>query len=100
MRPKFDLEDKNFARKIATFLRAGAYIINRQNGCLTGGRPEGRLKAIVTNAEILDSQKKVYGDIKKIFDPNNVLNPDAKLGANSRFTLTHLKNTDSRKYFF
>ena len=100
LRPKFDLKEENFARRVATFLRAGAYVINRQNGCLTGGRPEGRLKAVVTNAEIMDSHRKVFEEIKKIFDPNNILNPDVKLGANSRFTLTHLKNTESKKYFF
>ena len=93
LRPKFKLDDPDYNKKLTTFLRAGAYIINRQEGILTGGRPEGRLKAIVTNSELLDSKKKLYEGIKEIFDQNNILNPDVKLGANSKFTLTHLRDS-------
>ena len=97
LRPKFNLNEEGFNKKLATFLRAGAYIINRQGGTLTGGSPDGRIKAIVTNAEILDTEKKLYTDIKKIFDPNNILNPDIKLGASSKFTMTHLRDSETKK---
>lgn len=92
LRPMFKLDDEEFSRKAATFLKAGAYIIDRQDGLLTGGSPEGRLKAVVTNAEIRELDKKIYEDIKKIFDQNGILNPDVKLGASSKFTLTHFRN--------
>ena len=82
---------------MTTFLRAGAYIIKRQGGDLTGGGPEGRLKAVVTNTEMSDSKNKLYGEIKKLFDQNNILAPDVKLGAASRFTLTHLRSTNSMR---
>ncbi|MBR3052279.1 FAD-binding oxidoreductase [Candidatus Saccharibacteria bacterium] len=94
LRPRFEFETENLNKKIATFLRAGAYVINRQGGVLTGGTPEGRLKAVVTNDEMLDAAKDAYGEIKKIFDSNNILNPDVKLGAESRFTLTHLRDKE------
>ena len=97
LRPKFKLDDPDYNKKLTTFLRAGAYIINRQEGILTGGRPEGRLKAIVTNSELLDSKKILYEGIKEIFDQNNILNPDVKLGANSKFTLTHLRDSSLPK---
>ena len=93
LRPKFDLNDSNFNRKVATFLRAGAYIIDRQGGVLTGGTPEGRLKAVVTNTEMQEPQKNLYTEIKQIFDPNNVMNPDVKMGASSKYTLTHFRDT-------
>ena len=72
-------------------------MIGRQGGTLTGGSPEGRVKAIVTNAELLESDGKRYMEIKKIFDPNGILNPDVKLGANSKFTLTHLRDAEAKK---
>ncbi len=97
LRPKFKTDDPEYNKKFATFLRAGAYVINRQEGILTGGAPEGRVKAIVTNTEMLDAKKSFYSEIKKIFDQNNILNPDAKMGANSRFTLTHLRGADAPK---
>ena len=98
LRPKFKFGEDDFNKKIATFLRAGAYIINRQGGALTGGTPEGRLKAVVANTETLESERKLYEDIKEIFDPNDILNPDAKLGANSRFTLTHLRDAEAKRF--
>lgn len=97
LRPKFNLEDPEFSRKATTFLRAGAYVINRQGGKLTGGTPEGRLKAVVTNDEMPEPQKELYQQIKQIFDKNNILNPDVKLGADSRFTLTHFRHNNQPK---
>lgn len=93
LRPKFNLEDEGVNKKIATFLRAGAYVIDRQGGKLTGGTPEGRLKAVVTNAELTNIETKIYEKIKQVFDQNNILNPDVKLGASSKFTLTHFRTT-------
>ena len=89
--------DKEFNRKAATFLKAGAYVVNRQGGALTGGTPEGRLKAVVTNVEMPEPEKNLYDDIKKIFDKNGILNPDVKLGATSKFTLTHFRDTNLPK---
>ena len=97
LRPKFNLEDKEFNRKAATFLKAGAYVVNRQGGALTGGTPEGRLKAVVTNVEMPEPEKNLYDDTKKIFDKNGILNPDVKLGATSKFTLTHFRDTNLPK---
>ena len=97
LRPKFNLEEKDNNKKIATFLRAGAYIIDRQDGKLAGGTPEGRLKAVVTNNDLKDSEARLYSKIKNIFDQHNVLNPDVKLGANSKFTLTHFRTTSLPK---
>lgn len=97
LRPKFNLENKDFNKKVATFLRAGAYVIDRQDGKLTGGSPEGRLKAVVTNAEMREAEQNLYTKIKEIFDQNNILNPDVKLGASSKFTLTHFRTTSLPK---
>ncbi len=97
LRPKFNLEDKDFNKKVATFLRAGAYIIDRQDGELAGGTPEGRLKAVVTSTEMKDAERELYLKIKEIFDQNNVLSPDIKLGASSKFTLTHFRNSSLPK---
>lgn len=94
LRPKFNLEADDYRKKATTFLRAGAYIIDRQGGKLTGGTPEGRLKAVVTNDEMPEARKELYNEIKKIFDQNEILNPEVKLGASSKFTLTHFRDTN------
>ena len=93
LRPKFNLEDEDFNKKATTFLKAGAYIIDRQSGEIAGGTPEGRLKAVITNDVMPEPERNLYTEIKKIFDPNNILNPDIKLGAASKFTLTHFRDS-------
>ncbi|MDO4753148.1 MAG: FAD-binding oxidoreductase [Candidatus Saccharibacteria bacterium] len=97
LRPRFKIEEKDFNKTAVAFLRAGNYIINHENGSLTGGAPEGRVKAIVTNDMLPENEKKLYLGIKETFDPNNLMNPDVKLGADSRFTVTHFRTTSSSK---
>jgi FAD/FMN-containing dehydrogenase len=97
LRPKFDLEDEETAKKILAFLRASNFIINRQKGSLTGGTPEGRIKAIVTNNDLSEGEKNLYLEIKKIFDAREILNPDIKLGADAKFTVKHFRTTNSIK---
>ncbi len=97
LRPKFDLSKDDFNKKATTFLRTGAYIIDRQGGKLAGGTPEGRLKAAAVNMDTPAPQLELYSEIKKIFDPNDILNPDIKLGASSKFTLTHFRSTNQPK---
>ena len=98
LRPKFDLSEEGFNKKATTFLKAGAYIIERQSGELAGGTPEGRLKAVVTNINMQEPNRLLYTELKKIFDPNNILNPDIKLGASSKFTLTHFRDSALPKF--
>ncbi|MBQ3436450.1 FAD-binding oxidoreductase [Candidatus Saccharibacteria bacterium] len=93
LRPLFNLEDEEYSKKATTFLKAGAYIVDRQGGMISGGTPEGRLKAVVTNADMQEPEIELYERIKELFDKNGIMNPDIKLGASSKFTLTHFRTT-------
>ncbi len=95
LRPKFSLGDPNLQKKILTLLKTGNFIIERRGGSLTGGSPEGRVKAIVTNQNLSPEEKKLYSEIKSIFDPNNILNPSIKLGVDTKFVLNHLNTSKS-----
>ena len=97
LRPKFNIEEKDFNKRAVAFLRAGAFVINRQGGSLTGGSPEGRVKAVVTNEEMLENERNLYLAIKAVFDRYDIMNPNVKLGANARFTITHFRTTGSAK---
>ena len=92
VRPKFKMNSKDFSKLATTFLRTGAFIVKRQGGELTGGTPEGRVKAIVTNAEMSDEEKAFYTEIKDLFDRYNILNPDVKLGADTSYTVRHFRD--------
>ena len=92
LRPKFKMNDKEFSKKAMMLLRTGAFIIGRQNGSLTGGSPEGRVKAMVTNAEMPEPKRRLYSEIKDIFDRYGIMNPDVKLGADAKYTVRHFRD--------
>lgn len=97
LRPKFDVEDEKFLKRAVAFIRATNFIINREGGSISGGSPEGRVKALVSGANMGDDEKKLYAAIKDIFDPDGIMNPNVKLGADPRFTLSHFRTTVSGK---
>ena len=97
LRPRFKVSDPDFNKKAVAFLRAGAYIINHEGGSITGGTPEGRVKALVTNDGMSEDEKKLYTIIKLLFDRRGLLNPGVKLGADNRFTITHFRDSSSSK---
>lgn len=97
LRPRFKISEDDFSKKAVAFLRAGTYIIEHEGGSITGGNPEGRVKAIVTNDGMLEDEKKLYTAIKTIFDKYELLNPGVKLGADNRFTITHFRDSGSSK---
>ncbi len=91
VRPRFRLDDDNFGKKVTAFLKTGASVITKHGGSFIAGSPEGRLRAVVANATLDPDQRIVYQEVKRIFDPHNILNPDVKLGADAKFTLSHLR---------
>lgn len=91
LRPKFDIEAEGFNKKALALLRASAYVIKRSGGDLAGGTPEGRLKAIVTNDDLPADRMALYAGIKGAFDKYEVLNPGAKLGADTAYTVKHFR---------
>ncbi len=97
VRPRFKMDSDNCEKRVEAFLKAGNLIITRNEGSLTGGSPEGRIKALISNKLMSAEQKSLYKEIKHIFDPNNILNPDIKLGTDTSFTLKHLKTTKTPK---
>lgn len=97
LRPKFKIDDEDFAKKALTFLRVGAFVVKREGGSITGGTPEGRVKALVTNPDITMAAQALYYGVKDIFDHHQILNPDIKLGADTRFTVKHVRTTGTNK---
>ena len=97
LRPRFKVESRDFNKHAVAFLRAGAYLINHEGGSVTGGSPEGRVKALVTNESLSETEIALYSAVKKIFDRHNIINPGVKLGADSRFTITQIRTTSSTR---
>ncbi len=97
IRPSLRISEPNLEQRVAILLKTGDILISTHGGALAGGYPEGRVKSIITNETMDKDEKALYKEIKEIFDPNNILGPDAKLGTDKAFTLKHLRTTKTPK---
>lgn len=91
VRPDFDLTSPSGRRQAVSFLTQYSKLVASCDGSLTGGTPEGRIKALPTAPAFSDAERELYQAIKDIFDPNHILNPGVKLGADLKATLRSIR---------
>lgn len=90
VRPILDYTTIVGRKQAISFLRQYSHLVSDLGGSLTGGSPEGRVKALATLQTFSPNEQQLYRDIKEAFDPNNILNPGVKLGAELKQTLRYL----------
>ena len=96
VRPDFNLSDVAERKRAMQFLRYFSKIVKECGGSFTGGRSEGRVKGLVSTPELTTREKAIYRDIKKIFDPNDFMNPETKLGATFADVVRHLRTSENQ----
>jgi FAD/FMN-containing dehydrogenase len=93
VRPAIDLGSVLGRQFVLAFLRDYSKAVEGLGGTLTGGTPEGRVKAMATNAKIDSKLLKLYAEIKNIFDPRGILNPGVKCEASLHATVRALRTS-------
>ncbi|MBR5621071.1 FAD-binding oxidoreductase [Candidatus Saccharibacteria bacterium] len=93
VRPDIQLNSVTGRQMVLKFVKDLDSLLREHGGSITGGTPEGRLKAMVTNENLSDPEKVLYGEIKNIFDPESILNPEVKLGEINSVTVRHLRTS-------
>lgn len=91
VRPDIQLNSVEGRQTVLKFIKDLDSLLHEHGGSLTGGAPEGRLKATVTNDHLSEQEKALYQEIKDIFDPESIFNPEVKLGAVNNQTVRHLR---------
>jgi len=91
LRPEFDLKKVDERRTALKLLRDFNDLLVKHGGALAGGLPEGRLKALVVYPDMDKTEKKLYEQVKKIFDKNHVFAPGAKTDYDVQDTVRHLR---------
>jgi len=94
VRPTFDYTSLDDRKKMVDFIRLYTNLVTSCQGSLTGNGPEGRVKALTTAKTLSAHELQLYTSIKEAFDPNNILNPKVKLGADIKDTIRHLRTED------
>ncbi len=93
IRPDVQLNTVEGRQFIVKFLKLFHALLKDHGGSITGGAPEGRLKATVTNPEFTEEEMVLYQQVKDTFDPNQIFNPDVKLGATPNATVRHIRTS-------
>ena len=93
IRPDIQLNTVEGRQFILKFVNDFDSLLREHGGSITGGAPEGRLKAMVVNKNYSDDEVNLYSKIKDIFDPEEIFNPDIKLGATTNATVRHLRTS-------
>lgn len=84
---KFDqISGRQFALK---FIQAYAKLVEEHEGSITGGGPEGCVKALAL--KLPEKELELFKEIKQVFDPNNILGSDIKTGAHNVTTIRRLR---------
>lgn len=94
VRPDLQINTDNGRVFLVNFLNDFNKLIKYHYGYLCGSTPEGRIKALLTNSEFTATEKQLFKELKTVFDPNNILAPDIKLGANPRTVSAHFRTTE------
>ena len=94
VRPEIDCTSLDGRRLLLAFLQQYSALVEEQEGSITGGSPEGRVKAMVAMNYLSTSERELYQEVKQAFDPNHILNPGVKLDAKPRQVLKHLRVTE------
>ena len=91
VRPNFSPATSEGRKELIVFLRAYLKLVERCDGYPCGDAPEGRFLAMFTrpceDAETLA----IYGKIKEIYDPQDILNPGLKQEVEPRNVLRHFR---------
>lgn len=95
VRPLIDYSSLDGRRLSIDFLRQYGKLVVDCDGSITGGSPEGRVKTLSLAQPLPEAEEKLYLELKQIFDPNNILNPDVKLGADFRKVLRSLRTKET-----
>jgi FAD/FMN-containing dehydrogenase len=96
VRPDFDLSDIAERKRAMQFLRYFGKIVRECGGSFSGGRSEGRVKGLISTPELSKREHELYVKIKKIFDPNEFMNPETKLGATFADVVRHLRTSENQ----
>lgn len=76
--PMFDMKKVNDRQNMLKMVAELSLLVGKYDGSMSGRGGDGRVKMAVGQKHISDEEIELYSQIKKIFDPYNILNPGVK----------------------
>lgn len=94
VRPEIDMTSVDGRQSAVQFIKDYYSLLKDYDGRIVAGGGEGRTKGMVTTRDLPENERELYEQVKKIFDPNNILNPEVKLGATRESVMKHLRTNN------
>lgn len=91
VRPSFSPATSEGRKELISFLRKYLKLVEHCDGYPCGDAPEGRFLAMFTRPSEDTETLAIYGKIKEIFDPFDILNPGLKQEVEPRNVLRHFR---------
>jgi FAD/FMN-containing dehydrogenase/Fe-S oxidoreductase len=95
IRPELDLSDSDDRRKMVDIAKDVSKIVKTYKGSLSGEHGDGRIRAPFLKDQFGQKVYQYLVDLKRIFDPNNLLNPGVIIG--DQDILTDLRDVSQPK---
>ena len=92
IQPFMDLSNIRDRQKIYTLSDEFYKMVLGLGGSISGEHNDGIMRGIYLRQMYGASTYRLFKEVKGMFDPNNLLNPMAKLGATKEFGMVHMRN--------
>lgn len=100
IQPFMDLSNIRDRQKIYTLTDEFYKMVLKLGGSISGEHNDGIMRGAYLRKMYDPQIYKLFEQVKKLFDPHNVLNPKSKLGASKEYGMVHLRNEYSMKHLF
>ena len=97
--PKFNLQTDYHRQRFSKFLEAYYELVLKHKGALSLSQQEGALLGQLLESSLNIESYQLMREIKTIFDPYGILNPQIKLGAVADDVKQRLKNPDWQHFY-
>ena len=91
VRPSYTPSTTEGRKVMIEFMRKYLDLVYVSGGHAFGAAPEGRFLAMLTQRYRETELTQIYGQVKQIFDPSDILNPGIKHEIDPRLTLRHFR---------
>lgn len=88
--PLMDLAREEERNKIYEVMEQVFKLILEHKGSLTAEHNDGLIRSPYLEQEFGEEVYKIFVEIKKIFDPDNIFNPNKKVGVTREFAIAHI----------
>jgi len=78
-RPLINMKDADDIRRMEKIAQKSFELVKKYGGAISGEHSDGRMRVQYIKGQYGDELFEVFKDVKSIFDPNKIFNPDAKV---------------------